>query len=877
MLGLALRGASALSKAGKGAQMAKAITGRKKKPEPGVARPGGGEGGGGGGSAIIKAKVVSAPASALVPVKKSPNVQQGMGSGIISILETIRANVKEIDDFYKGTVAAKREEIKKRKKQESDERKAEQETKLEKPKIDKKPKDIKGLKMPRTGILDGIFRFISNVLMGMLVMKLIDFADALEKSGILPLLGKIGDFILDIGGKILNGLITFIDKGYELYDGLRKSIGDTFGEGAQEQFDKLAGTLNKVLNTVFSVGLAISLLAGAIPQKKPKAKTPKPKPKTKVDTKLKKMGLDDDQIKAYKKAREAGAGASDALKQAKKVKPKAKPKGFFGRLGEGFQKAGEGLGKLGQNVVDVGKSGLRAIGGGLNKISGGNLGKLGNFLGEQYNNVSKGARAAFDRVAGLGSSLKSKFGSAMESVKGAIGNVAESAKKAIMQKIIEPIKPFLEPIIKKAQSIGKNAMDLLKKIPGFDNILQVLKKKGINSIGDAAGILKRVGSKALPIVGALFNLLFAYDRLAGGDTFGALLETLSAGFDILPLLIGPPGAFGPGVSMGIDAYMFARDFVPLIQEGEEKVIGAMGLGGLKSNLDKIASKLPDLGTIVAMFQGKNVEQKSAAEVASTTTGSTTTTDGSTPAPAASSTPATTTTTTTTPTVTPEEQGDASEAAQRILKDFPQIATRASSPQIYASGLGFYLKKVGAGEGGKGDFGDPYGAPHGGMEHPDHGGIVGTHAGTGHDRGVAVDLGGNSADSGSYQDDQKKLWPFIVNYMKKYGLNKEPYVPQVIHGTGESFSPRKMDTIGPDAGHRDHFHVEFEGGGYVGGKYNMRSLERRASYEGGEQMIDIPIPMPQQSSTPPEPEMIPSGSGSFSADFKDDFEFLEFQG
>ena len=88
MLGLALRGASAISKAGKGAQMAQAITGRKKKSEPGTARPGRGEGGGGG-SAIIKAKVVSAPASAIVPVKKSPNVQQGTGSGIISILELL--------------------------------------------------------------------------------------------------------------------------------------------------------------------------------------------------------------------------------------------------------------------------------------------------------------------------------------------------------------------------------------------------------------------------------------------------------------------------------------------------------------------------------------------------------------------------------------------------------------------------------------------------------------------------------------------------------------------------------------------------------------------------------------------------------------------
>ena len=279
----------------------KAIGGQKKKIKPEMMAPGGGSGGSGGG-AIIKSKVVSVPSSALVPVKKSPDIKTGTGSGIIGILETIRANVKQIDEFYKGTLAAKREEIKKRKKQESDDRKADQETKLEKPKIDKKPKNLKGLKMPKTGLLDGIFKFIGTVLMGMLVMKLIDFADTLAKSGILPVLGKIGDFVLDVGGKILDGLVTFIDKAYDFYDGFRKSVGDNFGEGAQEQFDNLSGTLNKVLNTVFSVGLAISLLAGAIPQKDPKVK---PKPKTKV-----------------------------------KPKPKPKGKGFFGRIGEGFQKAG---------------------------------------------------------------------------------------------------------------------------------------------------------------------------------------------------------------------------------------------------------------------------------------------------------------------------------------------------------------------------------------------------------------------------------------------------------------------------------------------------------------------------------------------------------
>lgn len=797
----------------------KAIGGGKKKIKPEMIAPGGGSGGSGGG-AIIKSKVVSVPSSALVPVKKSPEIKTGTGSGIVGILETIRANVKQIDEFYKGTLAAKREEIKKRKKQESDERKAEQETKLEKPKIDKKPKNIKGLKMPKTGLLDGIFKFIGTVLMGMLVMKLIDFADTLAKSGILPVLGKIGDFVLNVGGKILDGLVTFIDKAYDFYDGFRKSIGDNFGEGAQEQFDNLSGTLNKVLNTVFSVGLAISLLAGAIPQKdpkvKPKSKT-RPKPPSAADKKLKKMGLDDDQIKAYNKARQGGAGATDALKQAKKVKPKPKPKGFFGRIGEGFQKAGEDLAKAGQSAVDIGKSGLKAIGGGLNKISGGNLGKLGNFLGEQYQNVSKGARTAFDRVAGLGNTLKGKFGSAMESVKGAIGNMAKSAQNAIVQKIVEPLKPFLDPVIDKAKKIGDKVTGILKKIPGFDNVLQVLKKKGISGIGDTAGILKKVGSKALPIVGGLFNLLFAYDRLAGGDTFGALLELLSAGFDISGLF---GFAAGPPISMGIDAYMFARDFVPLIQEGEETAIKSLGLGGLKSNLDAMASKLPDLGTIVAKFQGKDVEQKSASQITSTTSDAT---DGS-AAPAASDKPAS--------------------AASVNIGTVSGDSREDSEGTKISGNLGRFLYK---------ELSSPrdFQAV---TEHPDFGGSFKRSYNSYHNYDRAIDIG-------VYPHEQPKILEAIKKFNQKNGVNPV----ELIHAGND-----------PSGGHDDHVHIAYEGGGYVGGKYNMKSIEQRASYEGGEQMINIPIPMPQQQSNYQQPE--PAMMGSFSATSSDDpFEFLEFQG
>ena len=90
---------------------------------------------------------------------------------------------------------------------------------------------------------------------------------------------------------------------------------------------------------------------------------------------------------------------------------------------------------------------------------------------------------------------------------------------------------------------------------------------------------------------------------------------------------------------------------------------------------------------------------------------------------------------------------------RLLQDFPQIQARANSQQIYASGLGFFLKQSGAGIQGQRDFGNP---PGGDMEHPDHGGVVASHKGQGHYKGQALDLGANSATSGSYQDDQKNF-------------------------------------------------------------------------------------------------------------------------
>ena len=206
-----------------------------------------------------------------------------------------------------------------------------------------------------------------------------------------------------------------------------------------------------------------------------------------------------------------------------------------------------------------------------------------------------------------------------------------------------------------------------------------------------------------------------------------------------------------------------------------------------------------------------------------------------------------------------EQGDASEAGKRILKDFPQIQSRAHDGQIFASGLGYYLKKSGAGRPGRGDYGDPRG---GDMEHPDHGGVVASHRGAGHKLGVALDLGAYSATMGSYQDDQKNLWPHIAKYLKKYGLNKEPYTPQVLHGRGESFTPVGPGS-GADGGHDDHFHVEFQrahagkrtggmGAGRINGDEfltNVRNTERILDADTSRALGDTLLQRLDDASTP----------------------------
>ena len=161
------------------------------------------------------------------------------------VVYTISTKLVKVDKFLKGTLAADKVAQKKEKKQKEDELREEQEKDTEKPdKKDEKesPKQL----LPKLSFLDGIKKFLGGVLMGWLTFRLIKFLPKIVS--LLKPIAAFADFIINFGGKLLDGLVTFVDWGYKAVEGTEEWIGDVFGEGAAAKFKNFAETFTKFLN-----------------------------------------------------------------------------------------------------------------------------------------------------------------------------------------------------------------------------------------------------------------------------------------------------------------------------------------------------------------------------------------------------------------------------------------------------------------------------------------------------------------------------------------------------------------------------------------------------------------------------------------------------
>ena len=73
---------------------------------------------------------------------------------------------------------------------------------------------IRGFSTPRLGFLDSVKNFLFTVLFGSIALKLLPYLPQLK--GLLITTLKVGNFAVEFAGTILNAMVTFVDKVYEL-------------------------------------------------------------------------------------------------------------------------------------------------------------------------------------------------------------------------------------------------------------------------------------------------------------------------------------------------------------------------------------------------------------------------------------------------------------------------------------------------------------------------------------------------------------------------------------------------------------------------------------------------------------------------------------
>ena len=203
------------------------------------------------------------PSSPLVPESFSASPQQiteaSSSPGKTETLEgtalRIKHSVVQIDNLLKGSLVADKVKDDVRKQREDDKRDIE-EKELEKQSKNRRferfiPKPVKSL-------WGRLVKFISTVFFGWIALQLVDQIPLLLN--LVKALNSVVNFIVNWGGKFFNAVISFIDFGYSLYDGLAMKIEEQFGPEGLKNFENLTSIFNKMLNAA----LIAVLVAGRI-------------------------------------------------------------------------------------------------------------------------------------------------------------------------------------------------------------------------------------------------------------------------------------------------------------------------------------------------------------------------------------------------------------------------------------------------------------------------------------------------------------------------------------------------------------------------------------------------------------------------------------
>jgi hypothetical protein len=200
------------------------------------------------------------PSSSISAITKKNSVKSLASGDKSGNLGIIKKQVIKISDLIKtNTLLKQAEETKKRKLLEQ-KKFSEREEKLEAKPEKKEDNKVKLPGVPKLSFLDRIKKFLFNILLGFIVVRLLPQLPKLM--GVVKLAGQALDFVTDWGGKLLNGLVTFIDWGYKAYDSTRNFLKNIGGENTLKVFDGFIGVMDKVIEASIIAAIAFGDLGG---------------------------------------------------------------------------------------------------------------------------------------------------------------------------------------------------------------------------------------------------------------------------------------------------------------------------------------------------------------------------------------------------------------------------------------------------------------------------------------------------------------------------------------------------------------------------------------------------------------------------------------
>ena len=183
------------------------------------------------------------------------NLQEESISVLKSDLFIIKKQVFKIRDLIQTSTLIKQSELEKKRKSTEKKGAEEQENKLE-AKPEKKEGKLKMPSAPKLGFLDRIKNFLFSVLLGYISIKLLPHLPKLV--GIVSIIGNVMEFMIDLGGNILDKVVTFIDWGYKAIDATRGFMKSFGGDFSLKIFDTFTGAVSGVIDAAIIASIAIA-------------------------------------------------------------------------------------------------------------------------------------------------------------------------------------------------------------------------------------------------------------------------------------------------------------------------------------------------------------------------------------------------------------------------------------------------------------------------------------------------------------------------------------------------------------------------------------------------------------------------------------------